>query len=94
MKRVLTIVKLALFDSSLPEGAFENAIETDKNNIDRLRQWVLFFDASSAKFFLTHYVSASQLTHMFRSVTFFKRKRKLAEIDETFLGYSFTNGKR
>ena len=35
-----------------------------------------------AMFFLTHYVSAPQLTYLLRSAPVFKRKQKLSEIDD------------
>ena len=68
--------------SLLSESVLESAIEKARNNFNLLCQRILSLDAHRAMFFLTHYVSAPQLTYLLRSAPVFKRKQKLSEIDD------------
>ena len=84
-----------LLGSPLSEGDLEKAIETAKNNIDRIGQRNLFLDIYTTMFSKTHYVSATQLTYLLWSAPDFKLKHKLSRIDELSRAtYCLKNGKR
>ena len=88
VRRILTDLKevdpseLTLLGSSLSESGLKSAMETAKNNMDRLCQRILSLDAHTAMFFFAHYVSVSQLTYLLSSAPVFKRNHKLSEKDE------------